>query len=76
MDNIKFFKEAKYGLMMHFGLYSLLGGTYNNENVMDTLNGLSLIRKLKWTKLINSLKFLIRFILIVIIFVNSLKNVE
>ena len=76
MDNIKFFKEAKYGLMIHFGLYSLLGGTYNNKNLMDTLNGLSLIRKLKWTKLINSLKFLIRFILIVIIFANSLKNVE
>ncbi len=31
MDNIKQFKEAKYGLMIHFGLYSLLGGYYNNN---------------------------------------------
>jgi alpha-L-fucosidase len=28
MDNITWFKEAKYGLMLHFGLYSMLGGTY------------------------------------------------
>lgn len=31
MDNIKIFKEVKYGLMIHFGLYSLLGGVYNGE---------------------------------------------
>ena len=31
MDNIKYFKEAKYGLMMHFGLYSLLSGQYLNK---------------------------------------------
>ena len=29
--NIQEFKDAKYGLMMHFGLYSLLGGVYNNQ---------------------------------------------
>lgn len=29
--NIEIFKEAKYGLMIHFGLYSLLGGVYNNK---------------------------------------------
>lgn len=26
--NIQIFKDAKYGLMMHFGLYTLLGGQY------------------------------------------------
>ncbi|MBO5111183.1 MAG: alpha-L-fucosidase [Clostridia bacterium] len=31
MDNIKWFKEAKYGLMIHFGLYSMLGGTYHGR---------------------------------------------
>lgn len=31
MDNKKYFKEAKYGLMIHFGLYSLLGGEYNGK---------------------------------------------
>ena len=28
MNNIELFKELKYGLMIHFGLYSLLGGYY------------------------------------------------
>ena len=31
MDNIQEFKNAKYGLMIHFGLYSLLGGMYKGE---------------------------------------------
>lgn len=31
MDNIKEFKNAKYGLMLHFGLYSLLGGYYKGN---------------------------------------------
>ena len=31
MDNIKWFKEAGYGLMIHFGLYSLLGGAYKGQ---------------------------------------------
>lgn len=29
MNNIEFFKNAGYGMMMHFGLYSILGGEYN-----------------------------------------------
>lgn len=29
--NIKWFKEAKYGMMIHWGLYSLLAGEYKNE---------------------------------------------
>lgn len=28
MSNVEFFKNAGYGMMMHFGLYSLLGGEY------------------------------------------------
>ena len=31
MDNKKWFKEAQFGMMMHFGLYSLLGGEWNGE---------------------------------------------
>ena len=31
MDNVQAFKEAKYGLMLHFGLYSLLGGHYKGQ---------------------------------------------
>ena len=31
MDNIKWFKNAKYGMMIHFGLYSLLGGSYKGQ---------------------------------------------
>ena len=31
MENIKWFKEAKYGLMLHFGLYSMLGGVYKGK---------------------------------------------
>ena len=31
MNNIELFKELKYGLMIHFGLYSLLGGYYKGK---------------------------------------------
>jgi alpha-L-fucosidase len=31
LNNIEAFKEAKYGLMIHFGLYSLLAGHYKGE---------------------------------------------
>ena len=33
MDNIKWFKEAKYGMMAHWGLYSLLAGEYRGKRV-------------------------------------------
>ena len=33
MDNIKWFKEAKYGMMVHWGLYSLLMGEYYGKLV-------------------------------------------
>ncbi len=29
----KWFKEAKYGMMIHWGLYSLLGGEYNGRKI-------------------------------------------
>ena len=31
MEKIDWFKEAKYGLMIHFGLYSVLGGVYKGK---------------------------------------------
>lgn len=31
-ENIKWFKEAKYGMMIHWGLYSLLAGEYEGES--------------------------------------------
>ena len=31
MEDIKWFKDAKYGLMLHFGLYSMLGGVYKGQ---------------------------------------------
>ncbi len=31
MNNAEFFKKAGYGMMMHFGLYSLLGGEYKGK---------------------------------------------
>ena len=33
MDNIQWFKEAKYGMMAHWGLYSLLSGEYKGKRV-------------------------------------------
>ncbi len=30
-ENKKWFKEAKFGMMVHFGLYSVLGGEYKND---------------------------------------------
>ena len=34
MDNKKWFKEeAKFGLMIHFGLYSLLAGEYHGQRM-------------------------------------------
>ncbi len=35
MDNITWFREAKYGMMAHWGLYSLLGGEYRGKRVRD-----------------------------------------
>jgi alpha-L-fucosidase len=32
MNNAEWFKQAKFGMMMHWGLYSLLGGEYRGEN--------------------------------------------
>ena len=31
MDNKQWFKEAKFGMMIHFGLYSLLGGEWKGK---------------------------------------------
>ena len=33
MDSKKWFKEAQFGMMIHFGLYSLLGGEWNGKRI-------------------------------------------
>ena len=33
MDNHEWFKQAGYGMMVHWGLYSLLGGQYGEQIV-------------------------------------------
>lgn len=33
MNNIEWYKNAKYGMMIHWGLYSLLGGEYRGQKV-------------------------------------------
>lgn len=35
MDNHEWFKQAKYGMMAHWGLYSLLGGEWRGKRVRD-----------------------------------------
>ena len=35
MNNREWFKQAKFGMMVHFGLYSLLGGEYRGKRTMD-----------------------------------------
>ena len=35
MDNRQWFKEAGYGMMVHWGLYSLLAGEYRGRQVRD-----------------------------------------
>jgi alpha-L-fucosidase len=34
MNNIEWFRNAKYGMMAHWGLYSLLGGEYRGKRVV------------------------------------------
>ena len=31
-NNKKWFREAQFGMMIHFGLYSLLAGEYRGRN--------------------------------------------
>ena len=33
MENIQWFREAKYGMMAHWGLYSVLAGEYRGKRV-------------------------------------------
>jgi len=35
MDNKEWFRQAKFGMMLHWGLYSLLGGEYKGQHVRD-----------------------------------------
>ena len=33
MDNKQWFRDAKFGMMVHWGLYSLLGGEWKGERM-------------------------------------------
>ena len=33
MDNKEWFRKAEFGMMVHFGLYSVLGGEYRGTRV-------------------------------------------
>lgn len=35
-DKVQWFKEARFGMFVHWGLYSVLGGTYNGRTMPDT----------------------------------------
>lgn len=35
MDNKKWFYDAKFGMMIHWGLYSLLGGEWKGERMAE-----------------------------------------
>jgi len=35
-DKIQWFKEARFGMFVHWGLYSVLGGTYDGRTMPDT----------------------------------------
>lgn len=35
-DKLKWFEEARFGMFVHWGLYSLLGGSYNGRTMPDT----------------------------------------
>ena len=35
MDNKKWFREAKFGMMVHWGLYSLIGGEWKGERMEE-----------------------------------------
>lgn len=35
MNNIEFFRSAGYGMMVHFGVYSMLGGEYRGKRMSD-----------------------------------------
>ena len=37
MDNKKWFRNAQYGMMVHFGLYSLLAGEYKGKRMGNTI---------------------------------------
>ncbi|MGK9117889.1 alpha-L-fucosidase [Olivibacter jilunii] len=36
VEKINWFKEARFGMFVHWGLYSILGGTYNGRTMPDT----------------------------------------
>lgn len=50
MSNIEYYKNGKYGLMIHFGLYSLLGGEYKGDLDPIMRNGSNAITRFQIKK--------------------------
>lgn len=61
MDMRKWFKEAQYGMMVHWGLYSLLAGEYKDATVVFTLNGFRQIWQSRMQSMENWQKHLIQY---------------
>ena len=51
MDSIKWFKDAKFGIMVHFGLYSVLEGEYKGKKVNEWVRHSERIPKEEYHKL-------------------------
>ena len=51
MDSIKWFKDAKFGIMVHFGLYSVLEGEYKGKKVNEWVRHSEKIQKEAYHKL-------------------------
>ena len=54
MDNKTWFKQAKFGLMIHWGLYSLLGGEWKgqrNDDLGEWIQAFYRIPKAEYEKL-------------------------
>lgn len=61
MDMRKWFKEAQYGMMVHWGLYSLLAGEYKDRYSVFTLNGFRQIWQSRMQSMENWQKHLIQY---------------
>ena len=61
MDMRKWFKEAQYGMMVHWGLYSLLAGEYKDRYSGVTLNGFRQIWQSQMQSMENWQKHLIQY---------------
>lgn len=63
MDMRKWFKEAQYGMMVHWGLYSLLGGEWRGKKAAVMRNGFRPVTVFREWNMISLQRHLIRYIL-------------